>query len=99
MEEQFLEGGNFGNSFMDAIRKKYPDLYEMIDKKIVYLDWENSTLENAKIGNGEVSIYTKESDNYIGTFSCKFKIYHNEYKEWYPNEAIKSSLKFNIKQQ
>ena len=100
MKEEFIEGADFGYSFIeDAIKSKYPGLYEMLCKKIAYLDWANTTLENAKIGNGKVSIYSKKSHDYLGTFSCNFKIYHDEDGEWYPTDAIKSSLKFKIEPQ
>jgi gamma-glutamylcysteine synthetase len=90
---------DFSEPLADALKTKYPDLYEMLDKGVIYLDWENSVseLEYPENGDSSVSIYTDKSNDYIGTISFKVKTTKDEYGEdYYPNGIVKSSVKFKV---
>lgn len=85
---------DFEEPLLEAVKKKYKCLYEMINKETVYLDWEN-VYPDLDTRIEEVPILSSTSDDYIGKLSFKIKIYFNEYKEWFPNGIVTSSVVFN----
>ena len=85
---------DFEEPLLEVVKKKYQCLYEMINKETVYLDWENA-YPDLETRIEEVPILSSTSDDYIGKLSFKIKIYFNEYKEWFPNGIVASSVVFD----
>lgn len=86
---------DFEKPLLDIIKNKYPYLYEMLYKKVAYLDFKSSYIRFTN-GDAEVSIYTNNSNDYLGTFSFKFKEKHNKYGKYYSNYIIEPNLKFRV---
>lgn len=86
---------DFEEPLLEVVKKKYPGLYKMIDKETVYLKWENSDID-LETKMEEVSIFSSISNDYIGKLLFKIKIYFNEYKEWFPNGIVASSVIFDV---
>ncbi len=86
---------NFETPLFEVVKKKYPDLYKMINEETVHLNWGNAYPE-LETRREEIPIFSSTSNDYIGKLSFKIKIYFNEYKEWFPDGVVKSSVKFSI---
>lgn len=96
MENMLINDLSF--SIMDISQIKYPKLYEMMSNGTAYLCWDKhfSELEYPEKENNKVSLYSKKSNEYIGTFSFKArikKVYMVE-GNFYSNYIVESSLKF-----
>ncbi len=85
---------DFEKPLLDIIKNKYSYLYEMLYKKVAYLDFKSSYIRFTN-GDAEVSMYADSLNNYLGTFSFKIKDEYRKNGKYYI-EIPKASLKFRV---
>jgi hypothetical protein len=84
---------DFGKPLLEAIERKYPGIYKMINEERAYLVWEDFSVD-LSTKEAEVLVYTSDLNDYVGKFLFKVKIHWNENGEWFPDGIVKTNVKF-----